>query len=92
MVPPAVQRPGNVSDIPRFLRTVGVIVSVAEVILGSVALFLGLRYGGRRSVAVLVVMAVLLLAYAALRYWRRYEEHPDRARPVRREQPPRRES
>ena len=86
------QRPDNVSDIPRFLRTVGVIVSVAEVILGSVALFLGLRYGGRRSLAVLVVMAVLLLAYVALRYWRRYEEHPDRARPVRREQPPRRES
>ena len=86
--PPTSQSPDNVSDIPRFLRAVGVMVSVAEVILGSLALFLALRYGGRRSVAVIVVMAVLLLAYAVLRYWQRYEEHPDRGRPGRRDQPP----
>jgi len=89
--PPTSQSPGNVGDIPRVFRTLGVIVSVAEVLLGGLAVLLALRYGGRRSVAVIVVMAVLLVGYVALRYWRRYEEHPDRARPIR-EQAPRGES
>lgn len=90
--PPPSRRADNTGDIPRAFRHLGVIVSVAEVILGSVAVLLTLRYGGRRSVAVLIAMAALLLAYIALRYWRRYEEHPDRGRSIRGQQPPRSES
>jgi hypothetical protein len=71
----------STTEIPRALRSLGVAVWVAEGVLGLIALTLTLRFGGRRAVVVLLAMVVLLVAYAALRLWRRYEERPDPGRP-----------
>ena len=86
-VPPA--HDDSTAEIPRALRNLGVAVWVAEGVLGFIALTLTLRFGGRRAVVVILAMVVLLVAYAALRLWRRYEEHPDRGRPPRRPRPTR---
>jgi hypothetical protein len=81
-VPPA--HDDSTAEVPRALRHLGAAVWVAEGVLGFLALTLALRFGGRRAIAVILAMVVLLAAYAALRLWRRYEERPDRGQPWRR--------
>ena len=84
--------PAASEEIPRALRMAGLAGVMLETTLGLAGVALAVWFGARRPTIAVFAVAVLLIGYALLHAWQRYQEHPDRGRRVRRAQGPRSES
>ena len=84
--------PSGPDEIPRALRMAGLAGMILETVLGLAGLALAVWFQARRPTIAVLVLALLLIAYALFHAWQRYEEHPDRGRRVRRPRGTRTES